>query len=73
MQLAGSFIQRKLTLLKIIQWPVDTFIKLKNMQVYMHPKKSVYNVTDGLIRLKSIYVITSIDPNSILNRLKGVL
>ncbi len=72
MQLAGSFIQRKLTL-KIIQWPVDTFIKLKNMQVYMHPKKSVYNVTDGLIRLKSIYVITSIDPNSILNRLKGVL
>ncbi len=73
MQLAGSFIQKKLTLLKIIQWPVDTFIKLKNMQVYMHPKKSVYNVTDGLIRLKSIYVITSIDPNSILNRLKGVL
>ncbi len=73
MHLAGSFIQRKLTLLKIIQWPVDTFIKLKNMQVYMHPKKSVYNVTDGLIRLKSIYVITSIDPNSILNRLKGVL
>lgn len=30
------------------------------MQVYMHPKKSVYNVTDDLI---SIHVITSIDPN----------